>query len=315
MDHLIFHEHFDVGPGRSPAWSESSLEASRPASHAPYTNRHVFLNIYNPANQTKKELIDNFVVRIKEFNEILEAVKHNEWLSPPRHFIVQGQRGSGKTTLLLRLYYELKELQPQNNWLITVRFDEEQYNIRTLYKLWENIAIYLEDELLEGFSGIYDEMQLHIEDRDYERICFDILKRNLQKTGKKLILLIDNFGDMLGKFDRREHQRLESILLKENCLRIIGGSSVIVDYKHDYTLPLYELLRIIQLEGLSQDETTELLLNLGKNYETNSINEIIRDDPGRVEALRRVRSFCSMKFLLTTNPVIHSVIWKRSLTV
>jgi TPR repeat protein len=95
---------------------------------------------------------------------------------------------------------------------------------------------------------------------------------------------------MLGKFDRREHQRLESILLKENCLRIIGGSSVIVDYKHDYTLPLYELFRIIQLEGLSQDETTELLLNLGKNYETNSINEIIRDDPGRVEALRRLTS-------------------------
>ena len=108
-------------------------------------------------------------------------------IDPPHHFIIQGQRGSGKTTLLLRLYYEIVQSDKGKDWLLAIRFDEEQYNIRTLYKLWENIAIYLEEEMERGFDGLYDEMQQFIEEKDYEKICYDLLRKNLKQQQKKLV--------------------------------------------------------------------------------------------------------------------------------
>ncbi|MCU0290281.1 MAG: ATPase, partial [Acidobacteria bacterium] len=108
--------------------------------------RRVLPGIYNPANQTREELIANFVVRVKEFQMIFAVIKADKMQKPPQHFIIQGQRGSGKTTLLLRLYYAIDEDSGLSKFLIPILFTEEQYGIRTLYKLWEDIALYLEEK-------------------------------------------------------------------------------------------------------------------------------------------------------------------------
>jgi TPR repeat protein/nucleoside-triphosphatase THEP1 len=290
MDHRSFHipDIFSSG-GETPHSSDVLAipnESISPRSSKTYN----VLNIYNPANQTKKELINNFVVRIKEYDEIFKSIENDKMQSPTKHFIIQGPRGSGKTTLLLRLFYEVKDSPELKNWLLPIRFDEEQYNVRTLYKLWENIALYLEDELEEGFSGLYDEMQKFIEEREYEKICYEILQKSLKKQKKKLVLFVDNFGDMLVKFQKREHQRLQDLLTFDNDLRIVGGSSIVLDYKKEYVQPIYELFKIVQLEGLNPRETTDLLIRLGKYYDTLSIRDIMDNDPGRIESLRRLTS-------------------------
>jgi TPR repeat protein/nucleoside-triphosphatase THEP1 len=290
MDHRSFHipEIFNSG-GEAPVSSDVPSIPKDIISPISAKSNNI-LNIYNPANQTKKELIGNFVVRLKEYNEILKSIENDKMQSPTRHFIIQGPRGSGKTTLLLRLFYEVKDSPELNKWLLPIRFDEEQYNVRTLYKLWENIALYLEDELEEGFSGLFDEMQNFIEEREYDKICYEILQKSLKKQQKKLVLFIDNFGDMLVKFQKREHQRLQDLLTFNNDLIIVGGSSIVLDYKKEYVQPIYELFRIIQLEGLNPKETTNLLIRLGKYYDTLSVRDIMENDPGRIESLRRLTS-------------------------
>jgi TPR repeat protein/DNA-binding transcriptional regulator GbsR (MarR family) len=290
MDHLSFHIPDIFNSGAGAPLSSDLLPVPNDASSRTNGKTYHFLNIYNPANQTKKELISNFVVRLREYNEILQGITNYKMQAPATHYIVQGQRGSGKTTLLLRLYYEVKDSPDVQSWLLPIRFDEEQYNIRTLYKLWENVALYLEDELTEGFTGLHDEMQKYIEERDYEKICYEILKKSLITQNKKLVLFIDNFGDMLVKFQRREHQRLQDILTFDNEIRIVGGSSIVLDVKQDYVQPIYELFKIIQLDGLSQKETIDLLLRLGRYYDTFSVKDIIENDPGRIESLRRLTS-------------------------
>ena len=74
--------------------ADSTDTIASPASGRPYN----ILNIYNPANQTKQELIENFVVRIKELNEIFQVIKSDLMEVPPRHFIIQGQRGKFPAT-------------------------------------------------------------------------------------------------------------------------------------------------------------------------------------------------------------------------
>ena len=80
-----------------------------------------FLNVYNPANQTKSEIIDNFVVRLHEFETIFSAIKRKDL----KNYLVQGPRGSGKTTLLLRLFYEIQNYQDLSHSIIPIRFDED----------------------------------------------------------------------------------------------------------------------------------------------------------------------------------------------
>ncbi|MCP5054050.1 MAG: ATP-binding protein, partial [bacterium] len=181
--------------------------------------------IYNPANQPKEELIANFVVRVKEFKKIFEVIKADKMKTPPQHFIIQGQRGSGKTTLLLRIFHAVSDEKKLNGFLIPIIFDEEQYGIRTLFKFWEEIALYLEDSNGELFLGLYDEMRKHVEAEDYEERCYNILEACLNEHGRKLVLLIDNFGDMLAKFKKKERQRLREVLIQCPDIRIVGASA------------------------------------------------------------------------------------------
>ena len=243
--------------------------------------------VYNPANQNEAELIANFVIRRKEFNNLITEIKNDDMKYPPQHFIIQGQRGSGKTTLLLRLYYEIKNDNELNQWLVPVIFNEEQYNIRTLYKLWENLASYLEDEN-EEFYGIYDEIQQYTDNSGYELKCHEVIKSFLVKNNKKLILFIDNFGDMLNKFSKTEHQRLREILMTESDIRIVGASSVVLEATYDYSQPFFEFFKTITLKGLSQEETVSLMLKLGENYKADLIKNIVENNPARIETLRRL---------------------------
>jgi nucleoside-triphosphatase THEP1 len=246
--------------------------------------------IYNPANQTREELIANFVVRLKEFHAVLDVIKKDKMKTPPQHFIIQGPRGSGKTTLLLRLFYAVSDNGKLTEFLIPVIFDEEQYNIRTLFKFWEEIALYLEDEHEALFHGIYDEMQKYIEEKDYEEICFNLLQKRLKEAKQKLVLFIDNFGDMLTKFQRKERQRLREVLIQCSDIRIAGGSSVVLEFLYDYSEPFFEFFKVIPLEELNQEDTVELFLQLSKTYKAGVVKDIVKNNPGRIEALRRLTS-------------------------
>ncbi|MFH1942289.1 MAG: ATPase, partial [bacterium] len=245
-----------------------------------------FPKVYNPALQTPQELIDSFVVRTKLFQEIFEDIKNSEMKYPEQHYIIQGIRGQGKTTLLLRIAYEINRDARLRKKIIPIIFNEEQYNISRLYKLWETTSEYLEE--YNEITGLYDEMQKLPIDDQYEFGCFQILEDALKKNKKKIILFIDNIDEMLNKFSRTEHHRLREIFIESAELRVIGASSVSLEFHHDYGKPFYQFFRMPQLNGLSSDETKTLLLKLGEQYKRDRVKEIVESQPGRIEALRRL---------------------------
>jgi len=250
-------------------------------------NKMNILNIYNPGNLTKPELVKSYVVRLKEFNSIFEAIKDDPMKNPSQHYIIQGIRGSGKTTLLLRIYYALKDEEKLNQWLIPLISNEEQYSIRKLYKFWENIAIYLENEHNE-FLGLYDEMQKFIEIENYEEKCYELLIEFLHNKKKKIVLLVDNFGPMLEKFSKSEHQRFREVLITNTDIKIIGASATVLEITYDYSKPFFDFFKIIDLNGLTQKETITLLLKLDEDNKEGTTKKIVKEQPGRIEALRRL---------------------------
>ncbi|MCK4765773.1 MAG: winged helix-turn-helix transcriptional regulator [Candidatus Aminicenantes bacterium] len=243
-------------------------------------------NIYNPANQTEEELRKNFVIRELEFKTIFERIKNSPMKHPEQHFIIQGQRGFGKTTLLLRLYYEIKNDEDLSKNVIPVIFNEEQYNINSLFSLWSSVAEHLEE--WSGFTGLYDNVEATYNLGDPEREAFSLLETALKKNEKKLVLLIDNITQIFGKLVEKEQQFLKHVLITSPEIRIIGASSIIQERTFEASRSFYEFFSILNLKGLTGEDTQKLLLSLGKYHNKKNIERILTQEPGRVESLRRL---------------------------
>jgi TPR repeat protein len=243
--------------------------------------------IYNPASQSAEEIVANFVIRLQEYNELFTAIKKGTMDKPPQHFMIQAQRGYGKTTLLLRLNHEMKNDKELSQWLLPVIFNEEQYNVHTLAKLWEEVIDVLEDQD-ESFAGLSDKIDSLYDAASPEEEIFKLLVNALKKENRKIVLLLDNFGEMIEKFTKKENQRLREVLITCKYMRIIGASSTILEFYYNYKEPLFDFFKVITLDELNSEETVSLLKRLSETYKAEDIKYIIETNPERIEALRRL---------------------------
>ena len=249
------------------------------------TNK-LIANLYNPHLLSRDDLISSFVIREKEFKDIFNDIKSSTMEHPEQHYIIQGARGTGKTTLLLRIYYEIKNDPELVKWVIPIRFNEEQYHIRTLCRLWEGVIELLESQ--DEYKGLYSKVEEMQGIDNYDEACFDILSNALKEKKSKVVLFIDNIGDILNKFTETENNRLREILLTSSDIRIIGASSVTLEHTYDYEKPFYDFFKFIFMKELTSSETKMLLLKLSEQYHDDSVKEILVKEPERVEALRRL---------------------------
>lgn len=241
--------------------------------------------LYNPDRKNRKQFIEEFVVRTEVFDALMKDIRTGRMKHPEQHYLLVGQRGAGKTTLLTRIRYAIEDDPQLKNWLIPVMFNEEQYHISELANVWENIAEYLQD--YHDFAGICEEMDVLTGRQDFEHAAFDLLIKRLNASGKKLILFVDNIGDLLKKFDDLEVKRLREILQTIPQIRLIAGSPVVFESLLDYHQPMFEFFKIITLKGLSSEESQTLLRKLAKlNKKEKEIETIIRETPARIETLR-----------------------------
>jgi energy-coupling factor transporter ATP-binding protein EcfA2 len=241
--------------------------------------------LYNPDRKGKDELIAEFVIRTEVYDDIMEDLETSAMKHPEQHYLLVGQRGAGKTTLLHRIKYGIDDSKKLHKWLIPVLFSEEQYNVSELANLWENVGQHLED--YEGFTGLYAEMEQHISKNNFEELCLDILEKHLNAKKKKVVLLIDNIGDLFKKISELEIRRLREILQTKGFIRLIAGSPFFLESILDYQQPLFEFFKVMRLDGLNKQETEKLLLTLGAVHnEKEKIERIIKETPQRIEAMR-----------------------------
>ncbi len=243
---------------------------------------------YTPDEIDEEEFLNHFVVRTTEFGELYSKIKKADYSKAQQHFIIIGQRGQGKTTLLRRLMIAVERDKALSKFLIAVKFPEEQYQIRSLCRLWEEVADYLQSLYPEMFSDILDQMETHFEDDDYDLRCFYYLEKHIKTKQKKLLLLIDNIDELLGKLKEKEQRQLREILISSPTFRIIGGSTKMIEQQYDYGKPFFEYFQVVRLQGLDKEDCIRFVRTIGNEKQQKKIDTVISDTPQRLETLRRL---------------------------
>ncbi len=243
---------------------------------------------YTPDEMPQEEFLERFVVRNDIFEEIFDDIKTSDYKVANQHYIIIGQRGQGKTTLLRKLQIEVENDKKLSKFLLPVKFAEEQYQIRSLSRLWEEVADYLQSIYEDEFPNVLDVMEEHFEDDDYELKAFSYLESAIKKKKKKLLLLIDNIDELIGKLSEKEQRRLREILLSSSSFRIVGGSTKMLEQHYDYGKPFYEFFKIIKLKGFTKEESIDFLRSIGKGEQKEKMEAIIQNNPARIETLRQL---------------------------
>ncbi|RKT47379.1 hypothetical protein [Thiocapsa rosea] len=242
--------------------------------------------IYNPQAIPENEFLGRYSVRLELTDKLLRMILASGAEDDPEHTIVQGQRGQGKSSLLRRIQIALRDNQETCDWLIPLLFREELYGVTSLCRLWEEAATLLCGR--PGFEGLPDAIESVWETPHYEKDCYLMLDRALADQGVRLVLLIDNIGDLFGKLKRPEQQRLREILHTTKRIQIVGASTAMLEQHYDHGAPFYQFFREINLPGLSGEEALTLLRHLGTPEQQARMEEVISQTPERIETLRRL---------------------------
>ena len=251
------------------------------------TKSHSIL-LYNTQNIDSQLLKAGFSIRKKEYQRIWKDIQKGSMDNPETHYLIQGVRGAGKTTLLSRLANEVDEDEELNSWLIPILLNEEEYGILSLFTFWLRIA----EKLAEQSADIYTELfeQVSILDDSAEN-AWELIQSHLDKNKQKIIVFVDNLGELFKDFDEIEHAQLREVLSLHPQIRLIGGSSQLLEAHFDGAAPFYQFFKLVNLKPINEAEMHELLRSLAKQTgekAVKTIEEIITEHPERIEAVRRL---------------------------
>lgn len=244
--------------------------------------------LYNTQNVDSEVLKAGFSIRKKEYQRIWKDIQTGSMQYPEIHYLIQGVRGAGKTTLLSLLAHEVAEDEKLNKWLIPILLNEEEYGILSLFTFWLRIA----EKLAEQNSDLYAELFEQISNLDDSaEVAWDLIQNSLDENKQKIIVFVDNLGELFKDFDEIEHAQLREVLSLHPQIRLIGGSSQLLEAHFDGAAPFYQFFKLVNLRPINEMEMHELLRSLAKQTSedaVNTIEKIITEHPERIEAVRRL---------------------------
>ena len=244
--------------------------------------------LYNTQNVDSKVLKAGFSIRKKEYQRIWQDIQTGSMQYPEIHYLIQGVRGAGKTTLLSLLAHEVAEDEKLSKWLIPILLNEEEYGILSLFTFWLRIA----EKLAEQNPNLYADLFEQVSNLDDSaEMAWELIQSNLDKNKKKIIIFVDNLGELFKYFDEIEHAQLRKVLSLHSQIRLVGGSSQLLEAHFDVSEPFYQFFKLVNLRPINEIEMHELLRSLAKQTgeeAVNTIEEIIIEHPERIEAVRRL---------------------------
>ncbi len=240
------------------------------------------LRFYQSANADATSIKEDFIIRIEEFDIIMDDIRRNLMKGAVQHYLLLGRRGSGKSTLLKRLQVEIEQDEVLKQTHIAINPAEEQANIYRLYDLLQEVIDELDDKGIEVVQPEYDD-----DSNNYARSLFFAIHDAIEKEGKKIVLLLDNIDRIFDNL-KEDQTVVRELLLNFDDIKIIGGSTKMTEHFWKHDLPFYQFFRIMELKPLTIDEIKALLLMWSEKFNLQQLATFVKERTGQLETVRRL---------------------------
>jgi Tfp pilus assembly protein PilF/DNA-binding transcriptional ArsR family regulator len=282
----------------NPAASANAIDLSklsRTQSSASTRLRH--LAGKKNANKLKDEEIKAiFIARQPVLASIMEDVRNTQLGDAPQHHLIIGLRGMGKSTLLRRIEAELRTEEYVHRF-IPLAFPEEHYarvRLDCLSEFWLNCLDSLantrqheglEDEAKRLDVIIRDFMRSKLPETELATECKKVLDAELLNTGRRPVLLLDNFVKLMGRLPNHDWA-LRSWLQASDAPLLIAANVEQPSDLSDYSAAFYDSMKTHWIGRLDVEEVLQVLRTLGEqeNRPKNIINQLYEFRP-RLAAL------------------------------
>lgn len=235
---------------------------------------------YQSANADAQSIKADFLIRLHEFELIMNDIRSHPMKGSVQHYLLLGRRGSGKSTLLRRIQVEIMDDELLSQNYIAVNLAEEQANIYRLFDLVNEILDELEEkDIVVNRPPEVDDCNL------YTRNLIGTLHEAITMSGKKVILLLDNI-DRIFENILEDQSLLREMLLNYDDVKIIGGSTRMTEHFWKYEAPFYQFFRQIVLGKLSSEEIKTLLLHWSNKSGYEELRNFVEQRPGQLETIR-----------------------------
>lgn len=238
------------------------------------------LNFYQSANADAGSIKDDFIVRLQEYDIIMDDIRSNTMEGSVQHYLLIGRRGSGKSTLLKRIQVEIEGDENLTAKYIPINPAEEQASIYKLYDLWASIIQELQHKGIE-----VDEPEFGNDEQAYTMEMFQAIHSAIISSGKKIILLLDNIDRILENISV-DAGLLREVLLNYDDIKIIGGSTKMTEHFWEYNKPFYQFFRVLELNALTSEEIKQLMSHWSDKLNLPILKEFVENKPGQLEAVR-----------------------------
>ncbi len=270
------------------------------------------LAAYSSRLVDKQSVVDTFVGH-HVLDRVLDDLRRE--VHPPvgNHHLIVGRGGSGKTTLLARLGYAVDDDPDLRHAWLPVRFPEDVYGIAGLSDLFVCCLDALA-ETLQTAGNLDDAAAVEgaaraLPDHEPQRRqrAVDHLVAASDRLGRRLLLLVDNVDEVLGRLPEEDEWALRNVLSEEHPLLLVGTSAAALETTYDYHQAFYDFFRIHELTPLGEADAWSLLVRLAQRDGWHGGRSPVDRAPARFRALHALaggnpRVLVFMHEVLTATP-------------
>ena len=221
---------------------------------------------FNPGTfQSDEEIIQQFVVRQREFNTVLEALRENLNASSCQHVLIVAPRGRGKTMLLARIAAELRTNATLSKHMWPVRLMEENQEIFTLADFWIEVLFHLaqecsdrEPELARELRDSHTAFAKRWREDNLEHYVRAAVLEASDRLHRRLVLMVENLQELCRNVDDDFGWKLRKTLQTEPQIMLLATATCRFKGLDDAEQSFFELFRIVYLEPLSTSECQRL---------------------------------------------------------
>ena len=221
---------------------------------------------FNPGMfQSDQKVVDQFVVRNRELDTVLEILQGNIESPSCQHVLIVAPRGRGKTMLLARAAAELRTKDRFSRFLLPVRFMEESHEIFDVADFWLETLFHLARESAASHPELAQELRETHADLSgcwRERALGDraraVVLNAAERIGRKLVLMVENLQTLCASVDDDFGWQLRASLQSESQIMMLASATSRFEGLEDAEEPFFELFRVIDLTPLTTEECHRL---------------------------------------------------------